>query len=92
MPNLFSFNGFTVYFWSNEGNEPIHVHVQKGKHTAASTKFWLLSDGSCSLVNNKAQLSSKQIKLLEKFITVNFKEICAAWKKFFNEDSVKFYK
>lgn len=92
MPNLLSFNGFKIYFWSNEGNEPIHVHVQKGKHTSASAKFWLLSDETCVLANNKAQLSSKQIRILEKFISVNFEEICDAWKKFFNEDTIKFYK
>lgn len=92
LPNLFTFSGFKIYFWSNEGSEPIHVHVQKWKHTSASAKFWLLSNGTCELANNKAQLSSKQIRILGKFITVNFEEICDAWKKFFNEDSIKFYK
>lgn len=26
-------SGYTVYFWSNENDEPIHVHVAKGKPT-----------------------------------------------------------
>ncbi|MDD7740505.1 MAG: DUF4160 domain-containing protein [Fusicatenibacter sp.] len=26
-------SGYTVYFWSNENGEPIHVHVSKGKPT-----------------------------------------------------------
>ena len=27
VPSLFKIGGYTVYFWSNENNEPIHVHV-----------------------------------------------------------------
>ncbi|MBQ8813590.1 MAG: DUF4160 domain-containing protein [Lachnospiraceae bacterium] len=31
MPSLFTVSGYKVYFWSNENNEPIHVHISKGK-------------------------------------------------------------
>lgn len=31
MPNIFSTLGYHIYFWSNENNEPIHVHVSKGR-------------------------------------------------------------
>ena len=27
MPKLFMVSGYTVYFWLNENDEPIHVHV-----------------------------------------------------------------
>ncbi|WP_423806022.1 DUF4160 domain-containing protein, partial [Phascolarctobacterium succinatutens] len=27
MPNLFIILGYKVYFWSNENDEPIHVHI-----------------------------------------------------------------
>lgn len=27
LPKLFMVSGYTVYFWSNENDEPIHVHV-----------------------------------------------------------------
>lgn len=33
LPKLFMVSGYTVYFWSNENGEPIHVHVAKGKPT-----------------------------------------------------------
>lgn len=33
LPKLFMVSGYTVYFWSNENGEPIHVHVSKGEHT-----------------------------------------------------------
>ncbi len=31
MPNLFTVSGYKIYFWSDEGDEPIHVHISKGK-------------------------------------------------------------
>ena len=30
MPKIFTIKGYIVYFWSNENDEPIHVHVAKG--------------------------------------------------------------
>ncbi len=30
--------GFAFYFYSNENNEPMHVHVRKG---SGMLKFWL---------------------------------------------------
>ena len=41
MPNLFSYSGYVIFFWSNENNEPIHVHVCKGNPGANATKIWI---------------------------------------------------
>ena len=41
--------GYKIYFWSNENNEPIHVHISKGKLTQNSTKVWLAKAGGCIL-------------------------------------------
>ena len=38
MPAIFIIHGYRFFFFSNEGNEPIHVHVEKGEKYA---KFWL---------------------------------------------------
>jgi hypothetical protein len=38
MPTVLRLRGFEFYFYSEEGNEPPHVHVDKGDGTA---KFWL---------------------------------------------------
>ena len=45
-------SGYTVYFWSNENNEPIHVHVTKGKPTPNATKIWLTKSGGCIVASN----------------------------------------
>ena len=38
---LLDFMGYCIYFWSNENNEPIHVHISKGVQTENATKFWI---------------------------------------------------
>ena len=39
LPNLFEVSGYKIFFWSNENNEPIHVHICKGKPSKNSTKI-----------------------------------------------------
>ena len=36
LPKLFMVSGYTVYFWSNENGEPIHVHVATVSKVAVS--------------------------------------------------------
>ena len=38
MPTIFTVQGFRFFFFSNENDEPIHVHVEKGDATG---KIWL---------------------------------------------------
>jgi hypothetical protein len=38
MPEIFRKFGFVFFFYSNEGQEPIHVHVRKAGGFA---KFWI---------------------------------------------------
>jgi len=38
MPTILLIFGWRVFFYSNEGNEPTHVHAQKGD---MECKFWL---------------------------------------------------
>ena len=38
MPEIFRTRGFVFFFYANEGNEPVHVHVRKA---GGFGKFWL---------------------------------------------------
>lgn len=38
MPTVLRWKGYRFYFFSNEGHEPPHIHVDKGGNTI---KFWL---------------------------------------------------
>jgi len=38
MPKVLANNGFDFYFYSDEGTEPVHVHIKKAEGRA---KWWL---------------------------------------------------
>jgi hypothetical protein len=38
VPTILTFEGFRFFFYSNEGNEPRHIHIEKGE---AAGKYWL---------------------------------------------------
>jgi hypothetical protein len=38
MPKLLLLKGLRFFFYSNENNEPVHVHIMKG---SAEGKIWL---------------------------------------------------
>ena len=42
MPTILFVLGWRLFFYSNEGNEPMHIHARKGE---AECKFWLFPDG-----------------------------------------------
>ena len=41
MPTIIQILGWRLFFYSNEGKEPIHVHAEKAD---MECKFWLLTD------------------------------------------------
>lgn len=43
LPKLFMVCGYTVYFWSNENGEPIHVHISKVSLLQMRLKYGLQS-------------------------------------------------
>ncbi|MBI4674916.1 MAG: DUF4160 domain-containing protein [Chloroflexi bacterium] len=38
MPEVFRKEGYVFFFYANEGQEPIHVHV---RHAGGYAKFWM---------------------------------------------------
>jgi hypothetical protein len=74
MPIVLRIRGFKFFFFSQEGNEPAHIHVSKGD---GSAKFWL---GPVKLAYNdgfkKAELSAI-IVMLERHEA----ELIRAWNE-----------
>ena len=91
MPSIFEICGYKIYIWSNENNEPIHVHVSKGKPTQNSTKIWLTKSGGCILSNNNSKIPNNDLNVLLDAITSNYFFIVSYWKKFYEIDEIKFY-
>lgn len=42
---LYKLLGYTIYFWSGDAVEPVHVHVCQGRPTENATKIWV--GGTC---------------------------------------------
>ena len=91
LPKLFTVSGYTVYFRSNENEEPIHVHVAKGKPTPNATKIWLTKSGGCILASNGSRIPNKELNELMDFISAQFFLICSKCKHAFVTDEIKFY-
>ena len=82
LPSIFDFLGYKIYFWSNENNEPIHVHVSKGKQTENATKFWIGRD-NIELVHNKSAIPQDDLKKIYKYLWANRGMIIEKWYNFF---------
>ena len=41
MPTILFLLGWRLFFYSNEGNEPVHIHAEKGE---MECKFWIKVD------------------------------------------------
>ena len=74
MPNLFTIGSYKVFFWSNENDEPIHVHIADHNPKANSTKVWITKRGRTLVCNNNSQIPSKDLRKLLVFIEANSKE------------------
>jgi hypothetical protein len=58
MPTVVRLDGFRFFFYSNESNEPPHIHVERGD---SSAKFWLTPPTLARSVGfRRAELSELQ--------------------------------
>jgi hypothetical protein len=91
LPSLFQIGSYKVYFWSNENNEPIHVHIGKGKPSPYSTKVWITSTGGCILAHNNGRIPKNELNELMNVVAAQYFLICHAWKEHFVIDKISFY-
>ena len=76
MPTLFIIRGYRFFFFSNEGSEPIHVHVEKGEKYA---KFWL---NPMYLARNH-KFSSGELRKIVDMMELRKNEIEEQWNEYF---------
>ncbi|MBI5149730.1 MAG: DUF4160 domain-containing protein [Candidatus Omnitrophica bacterium] len=79
MPTIFIIQGYRFFFFSNEGTEPIHVHVEKGGKYA---KFWI---EPLSLVRN-SKFNSSELNKIREIIVKNKRVIEERWNEHFGID------
>lgn len=77
MPEVFRQEGYVFFFYSNEGQEPIHIHVQKAGGFA---KFWL-----DPIVLDFAQgMKTKDLARAEELVCENEERIRRRWNETHN--------
>ena len=84
MPQVVVILGYIVYFWSNENDEPIHVHVCKGSPQKDATKVWITEDGPV-LEHNKSKIPKKDLKRILAWIAMNDELIIKKWQFHFSK-------
>ncbi|MFY7666568.1 DUF4160 domain-containing protein [Flavobacterium sp.] len=76
MPTVFYSNGFRFFFYSNENDEPVHVHVEKGDGYG---KIWLDPIESDYFNGFNAQ----EQRLIKKIVSENADLLKRKWYEYF---------
>jgi len=76
MPTVRHIGSTRFFFYSNEGTELPHIHVEQG---GAVAKFWL---EPVSLVSS-SRFRGHELRRLERLVTEHRDEFLEAWHEFF---------
>ena len=79
MPTVLFINGFRFFFYSNENDEPIHIHVEKGD---GNGKIWLEPTISIAYMHG---FSSKEINQIVEIVEKEIVTLRNKWNEFFSK-------
>ena len=83
MPTVLLIQGWRLFFYSNENNEPVHIHAEKGD---MECKFWLDYDNFEIREEFTYNMSPTAKKEIRKIIYQHFDYIIDEWNKYFNKN------
>jgi hypothetical protein len=86
MPTVIFKNGWRLYFYMNEQNEPPHIHASKGD---TECKFWLKIDEYEIEEAHIYNLSAAQRRQVRKLIFENFEYIVDEYRRLHSEQNWK---
>ena len=78
MPTVLRLRGFRFFFFSNEANEPIHIHVESDDKYA---KFWLEPVQLAKSVG----YSARELSEIRNLIVENVNTIRRRWDEYFGQ-------
>jgi hypothetical protein len=76
MPTVLIIGPYRFFFYSSDGNEPRHIHVEREDKVA---KFWLNS----VMLKSSGGYSPAEINRIHKLVVIHQKEPCDAWDQYF---------
>ncbi len=78
MPTVLVMFGWRVFFYSNEADEPAHVHCTKAECDA---KYWLNTESFDILPAYEYNMSPADRRLIRKIIFNHFDYIMSEWQR-----------
>ncbi len=79
MPTVLRVKSYRLYFYSNEGSEPIHIHIEKAN---ASCKIWLEPSIEVEYCYG---FSPKEMKEVNEIVSSNLNLLKNAWDEYFKK-------
>ena len=79
MPTILEILGWRLFFYSNEGREPIHVHARKAE---MECKYWIVIDSFDILEAHAYRLKPRDRREIRRIIFDHFDYIVAQWEEF----------
>jgi hypothetical protein len=79
MPTVLLILGWRLFFFSNENNEPCHIHARKGD---MECKYWLLPESFEIEEAFSHGIGPRDNREVRKIIFDHFDYIVAAWDRF----------
>lgn len=82
MPTILLVAGWRFFFYSNEGNEPVHVHAEKADKEC---KYWLIVEDFEVIEVISYNLSPPDKREVKKIIYEHFDYIVSEWQRYFKK-------
>ena len=78
MPTVLRVGRYRFFFFSNENNEPPHIHVERDDYTA---KFWL----DPIRLETSGGFSRGDIRRIQDIVTENRERLLRSWHDYFSD-------
>ncbi len=78
MPTVCYDGPYRLFFYSSDGTEPNHVHVERDRSTA---KFWL----DPIMMVRSSGFSRSELRTIESVVRAHKQDIERVWNEFFTE-------
>ncbi|MBO6584884.1 MAG: DUF4160 domain-containing protein [Gracilimonas sp.] len=78
MPTVLRIDGYRFFFFSNEGNEPVHVHIESGD---GYCKFWI---NPVSIAYSTGYHST-ELNKIRKLVEEHREHLEEAWNEYFSK-------
>lgn len=78
MPTVLRVGPYRFFFYSSDGEEPIHIHVQRDN---AIAKFWI----EPLRLDYATGLKASELKKIERIIAEHSDTIIEAWNEYFSQ-------